>query len=100
MLDVPNYGAHHNPIAGTRYRGVNAAILWAVGMEKCYPAPRWCTFKQAQAKDWRIKKGEKGTPIEFWSINDTKKKCKLTMRKADEIVRQTPDCKENIRICS
>lgn len=100
MLDVPNFGAHHNPITGTHYRGVNAAILWAVGLEKCYPDPRWCTFKQAQAKDWRIKKGEKGTPIEFWSIYDTREKRKLTMREADEIVRQNPDRKEDMRPCS
>lgn len=100
VLDMPNFGAHHNPITGTRYRGVNAAILWAVGLERQYPDPRWCTFRQAQNKDLHIKKGEKGTPIEFWSIYDTKEKRKLTMREADEIVRQNPDRKDDMRPCS
>lgn len=100
VMDVPGFGTHHNPITGTRYRGMNATILWAMGLEHQYPDPRWCTFKQAQNKDWRIKKGEKGTPIEFWCIYDTKERKKLTLHDADEIVRQDPDREEDMRPCS
>lgn len=100
VMDVPGFGAHHNPITGTRYRGMNATILWAMGLEHQYPDPRWCTFKQAQNKDWHIKKGEKGTPIEFWCIYDTRERKKLTLHEADEIVRQNPDREEDMRPCS
>lgn len=100
VTEVPSFGAHHNPITGTRYRGVNAAMLWAMSLEHNYPDPRWCTFKQAQNKDWHIKKGEKGTPIEFWSIYDTKERKKLTLQEADEIVRQDPDRENDMRPCS
>lgn len=100
VMDVPGFGTHHNPITGTRYRGMNATILWAMGLEHQYPDPRWCTFKQAQNKDWHIKKGEKGTPIEFWCIYDTRERKKLTLHEADEIVRQDPDREEDMRPCS
>ncbi len=100
VMDVPGFGTHHNPITGTRYRGVNAAMLWAMSLEHQYPDPRWCTFKQAQNKDWHIKKGEKGTPIEFWCIYDTRERRKLTLREADEIVRENPDREEDMRPCS
>lgn len=100
VIDVPGFGTHHNPITGTRYRGMNATILWAMGLEHHYHDPRWCTFKQAQNKDWHIKKGEKGTPIEFWSIYDTKERRKLTLQEADEIVRDDPDREEDMRPCS
>lgn len=100
VIDVPGFGTHHNPITGTRYRGMNATILWAMSLEHQYPDPRWCTFKQAQNKDWRIKKGEKGTPIEFWCIYDTRERKKLTLHEADEIVRQNPDREEDMRPCS
>lgn len=100
VMDVPGFGAHHNPITGTRYRGMNAAMLWAMSLEHQYPDPRWCTFKQAQNKDWHIKKGEKGTPIEFWCIYDTRERRKLTLQEADEIVREDPDREEDMRPCS
>ena len=100
VMDVPGFGTHHNPITGTRYRGMNATILWAMGLEHQYPDPRWCTFKQAQNKDWHIKKGEKGTPIEFWCIYDTRERRKLTLHEADEIVRENPDREEDMRPCS
>ena len=38
---VPVFGSHQNPITGTRYRGVNAVILWAVAMEKNYCFRIW-----------------------------------------------------------
>ena len=100
VQELPSFGTHHNPITGTRYRGVNATMLWAMSLEHQYPDPRWCTFKQAQNKDWHIKKGEKGTPIEFWCVYDTRERRKLTLREADEIVRQDPDREKDMRPCS
>lgn len=100
VQELPGFGTHHNPITGTRYRGVNAAMLWAMSLEHNYPDPRWCTFKQAQNKDWHIKKGEKGTPVGFWCVYDTKERRKLPLREADEIVRQDPDREKDMRPCS
>ena len=74
---VPVFGSHQNPITGTRYRGLNAVILWAVAMEKNYPDPRWCTYKQAQEKGWQVKKGSKGCHIEFWCVYDVETKKNL-----------------------
>lgn len=51
-----------NPTTGARYRGMNAMNLMMAG----YADPRWCTYKQAQTKGWQVRKGEKGTPIEYW----------------------------------
>ena len=66
-----------NAVTGNNYRGAN--VLWLMYMqeEMGYKDNRWCTFKQAQEQGWRIRKGEKGTRIEFWSWYDTEKKKRL-----------------------
>ena len=33
-----------------------------------YEDPRWMTYKQAADSGWQVRKGEKGTQIEFWEI--------------------------------
>ena len=58
---------HFNAQSGTRYNGVNAWLLSMVAVNKNYQSKAWLTFKQAQAKSWRVVKGESGTPIQFWS---------------------------------
>ena len=30
--------------------------------------PRWLTYKQAQDRGWQVRRGEKGTQIEFWEV--------------------------------
>jgi antirestriction protein ArdC len=60
------------------YKGVNSIWLSFVANKKGYEDPRWCTFKQAKDNGWFVKKGEKGTKIEFWSMYDLKTKKKLT----------------------
>lgn len=60
-----------NPVSNTTYRGVNCLWLWAVAEEKGYDDPRFMTFKQASEKGWSVRKGEKGSKIEFWSMYDT-----------------------------
>lgn len=56
----------YNPVSGTRYRGVNFMHLAAFGK----PDPRWMTFKQAQKNDWQVKKGSKGTVVQFWKFRE------------------------------
>ncbi len=55
-----------NPTTGKSYRGGNVLALMISGMRKGYEDPRWMTYKQAADKGWQVRKGEKGTHIEFW----------------------------------
>lgn len=59
-----------NPVNGKPYRGVNALMLGALP----YEDPRWVTFADASRQGWRIRKGEKASPIFFWrkSISELK----------------------------
>lgn len=59
-----------NPNSQKAYRGGNALHLMAVAMRKGYEDPRWMTYRQAQESGWHVRKGEKGTHIEFWQFRD------------------------------
>lgn len=58
----------HNPNSGKAYRGGNAVHLLAMGLSRGYEDPRWMTYNQAQENGWQVRKGEKGTQIEFWQF--------------------------------
>lgn len=58
------------------------------------------TFKQASEKGYHIHKGEKGVPIEYWSIYDTKEKKKLTFSQLHDLLNREPDRKDDIRYIS
>jgi antirestriction protein ArdC len=60
-----------NPNSGRPYRGGNALHLLAMGMKNGYSDPRWMTYKQAAENGWQVRKGEKGTQIEFWDFSRT-----------------------------
>src|SRR5213078_2645332 len=49
-----------------------AAHLMVVGMRKGYEDPRWLTYHQAQENGWQVRRGEKGTQIEFWQFPDAR----------------------------
>lgn len=55
-----------NPTTGKRYRGINAVFLMAQGRSD----QRWLTYKQAAAIDAQVKKGERGTPIQYWKFSE------------------------------
>ncbi|GGE90646.1 zincin-like metallopeptidase domain-containing protein [Massilia psychrophila] len=55
-----------NPTTGKRYRGINALQLMSEGRTD----QRWMTYKQAGAVDAQVRKGEKGTPIQYWKFTD------------------------------
>jgi antirestriction protein ArdC len=59
-------GVPMNPTTGREYRGGNAIHLMATGLVHGYDDPRWMTYKQAAENGWQVRKGEKGTHIEFW----------------------------------
>jgi len=46
------------------YRGINIFLLMCMGFSSRY----WLSFKQAQEKGGRVRKGEKGTPVIFWKL--------------------------------
>ena len=62
-LDMPM-----NPTTGKTYRGGNAIHLMASDLRRGYGDPRWMTYRQAAAVAWQVRKGEKGTQIEFWEV--------------------------------
>lgn len=55
-----------NALTGRAYRGGNVFHLWIVAGVKGYVAPRWLTFKQAQAGGGTVRAGEKGTEVFFF----------------------------------
>lgn len=61
-----------NPTSGKPYRGGNVLCLMIQGMRRGYGDNRWMTYKQAQDRDWQVRKGEKGTQIEFWETGRAK----------------------------
>ena len=64
----------YNPVSDTRYKGLNSVVLRMTAQERGYSDPRWMTFKHTQQiEDAHVRKGEKGTRIEFWSpVGETK----------------------------
>jgi antirestriction protein ArdC len=57
-----------NPTTGKTYRGGNAIHLLATSLRRGYCDPRWMTYRQAAELAWQVRKGEKGTQIEFWEL--------------------------------
>lgn len=84
-------GRPENAVTGKPYKGVNSVWLAYTQNRKEYQDPRWCTFKQAQKEGWRVKKGEKGTRVEFWSLYDTETKQKISNGQAAEWKEQLGD---------
>lgn len=52
-----------NLISNKPYRGINVFVLNAAG----YNSPWWLTYKQARTLGGHVKRGEKGSPVIFWS---------------------------------
>ena len=64
----PNTFVPTNPMTGKRYKGINAISL----MTKGYTEPRWMTYKQAEQLNAQVRKGEKGSAIQYWKFTETK----------------------------
>lgn len=56
----------YNPTTGNEYRGANAMWLMSRAESRGYDDARWLTYRQAQEQGAQVRKGEKGTPIQFW----------------------------------
>jgi putative DNA primase/helicase len=55
-----------NPTTGKRYKGINAIFL----MSQDRADQRWMTYRQAAAAGAQVRKGERGTPIQYWKFQD------------------------------
>ena len=55
-----------NAITGRRYRGINVLMLGMTGMSFAGSDPRWLTYKQAEAKGWQVRRGERGSRVFFF----------------------------------
>lgn len=66
-------GMPHNPTSERYYRGGNALHLMATAIQRGYNDPRWMTYKQAADHGWQVRRGEKGTQIEFWEVKPADK---------------------------
>lgn len=56
----------YNATTKAEYKGSNSLWLTMQGRSD----PRWMTYKQAQSVDAQVKKGEKGTTIQYWKFTD------------------------------
>jgi antirestriction protein ArdC len=61
-----------NPTSERAYRGGNAIHLMTIALQKGYQDPRWMTYKQASDRGWQVRRGAKGTQIEFWDVRQGK----------------------------
>ena len=55
-----------NVATGHRYRGVNLFVLGMSPLAFTSGDPRWCSYRQAAARGWQVRKGEKATPVYFY----------------------------------
>jgi antirestriction protein ArdC len=66
----PNaYGGSSMPVnvaTGHRYRGINLFVLGMSPLAFTSGDPRWCSYRQAAARGWQVRKGEKATPVYFY----------------------------------
>lgn len=63
---APNALIPMNPITGNRYKGINAIAL----MAQDYRDPRWMTYKQAEGIQAQVRKGEKGSTVQYWKFTE------------------------------
>ena len=59
-------GLPFNPTTGKRYRGVNVLNLMSEGRVD----NRWLTYKQAAAQGAQVRKGEKGSLVQYWQFEE------------------------------
>ncbi|MDR3077770.1 MAG: DUF5710 domain-containing protein [Planctomycetota bacterium] len=55
-----------NPATGRAYRGVNVVSLLLQGRDD----HRWLTYRQAERLGYRVRRGERGTPTQYWAFSE------------------------------
>lgn len=64
---------NYNPTSGKSYKGMNQIRLAVSADMLKTEDPRWLTYKQASELGLQVKKGSKGTHIEYWEKVQVKK---------------------------
>lgn len=82
-----NSSRAENPTTGGKYKGINSAILYIRSEDKKFLDNRWVTFKQAEVKGWKVKKGEKAVRLEYWKWE---KAVKEKNEKGEEVEKKVP----------
>jgi antirestriction protein ArdC len=59
-----------NVASNKPYRGINTLALWASASRCGYASGVWGTYQQWNAKGARVRRGEHGTTIVFWKIDE------------------------------
>lgn len=59
-----------NPTTGKRYKGINVIHLMSQGRSD----NRWLTYNQAKAEGAQVRKGEKGTAVQYWKFSEEQTK--------------------------
>jgi N-terminal domain of anti-restriction factor ArdC len=54
-----------NAVTKHTYRGINRIVLDMLGI-RFGTDPRWCSYRQALARGWQVRRGETGTGIYFY----------------------------------
>lgn len=66
------------------YRGVNVPMLWSTALGMGYESPYWGTYKQWADKGAQVRKGEKGTTVVYWKVEDKPGKVEPTSSDGDK----------------
>lgn len=74
-----------NASTNKRYNGLNQIALLMESKKKGYGDNRWATFKQIQDKGWKLKKGARGSKIEYVMPFDKEDNKFLTWDKYNEL---------------
>ena len=59
-------GMPMNLTTGRFYRGINRLVLGLAQAIRFGDDPRWCSYRQAQARGWQVREGERGKAIVFY----------------------------------
>ena len=68
--DATRCGGPFNPTTRRVYRGINRVLLDLCRILHHEGDPRWCSYRQALAKGWQVRRGETGTRIYFYKPLD------------------------------
>ena len=66
-INITSGQTPHNAITGRSYNGLNDIMLFFHAEKNGYELPAYLTYKQASDVGSRIKKGEKGFYVAYWS---------------------------------
>lgn len=70
-----------------KYKGINRFYLSMIMIHEGWQDNRFMTFKQIQAKGYKLKVGSHGAKVEYWMPYDTKKKKALSWKEYKNLIR-------------